>query len=124
MYGCSIGIYEEKESKDSSEESSDEENYDYSGYDDMIDDVADDLQEGLTEDFNNEVVSLVNDEEAKGTLKAIVNDLDNKRGLAFMPSVVLSNEITNQYLEKLGFSWPEITFDYIEKIIRIILSSN
>lgn len=80
-----------------------------------------DVLELSSEEFNQKVVELSKDDHSKDTLKAIVNDLDSKRGLSFMPSVILSNHITNEYLAKLNFHWPEITFDYINKSIQIIL---
>ena len=79
------------------------------------------IQELPTEEFNQKVISLSKDEKAKTSLKAIVNDLDSKHGLAFMPSVIITNEITNQYLKKLNFTWPKINFDYINRLIQIIL---
>ncbi len=74
-----------------------------------------------TDEFNKKVVELSENESTKDSLKAIVNDLDNKRGLSFMPSVIITNDITNKYLAKLGFTWPHISFDYINKSLQIIL---
>ena len=70
--------------------------------------------------FNQRIVELSQNDETKASLKAVVNDLDNKKGLAFMPSVILDNKITNKYLHRLSFEWPEISFDYIKKILSSI----
>lgn len=75
-----------------------------------------------SDDFNQKIAELSQNNNSNDSLKAIVNDLDNKHGLSFMPSVIISNAITNKYLLKLGFTWPKITFDYINKFIQIILN--
>ena len=73
-----------------------------------------------SEIFSKQLISLSQSVEMQNSLKAVVNDLDSKHGLSFMPSVVPNNEITNSYLKKLGFKWPEISFDYINKTLKTI----
>ena len=76
-----------------------------------------------TESFNSEIVRLSKDSKSKETLKAVVNDLDSKNGLSFMPSVIQNNDITNEYLYKLGIIWPKISFEYIKNSL-IYMSKN
>lgn len=74
-----------------------------------------------SEEFNKRIVELSQDDTAKNSLKAIVNDLDSKKGLSFMPSVIPDNKITNGYLNAFNLEWPTTTIDYIKKLIQIIL---
>ena len=73
-----------------------------------------------SEIFSKQLIGLSQSVEMQNSLKAVVNDLDSKHGLSFMPSVVPNNEITNSYLKKLGFKWPEISFDYVNKTLKTI----
>ena len=50
-------------------------------------------------------------------LKGIVNDLDDNLGLAFNSTVNQKNLYTNSYLTKVGFDWPNVDIQYIQKII-------
>jgi hypothetical protein len=86
----------------------------------MLKDVNINVKELPSDVFLEDVKEISQNDEYKGTLKAVVNDLDNKKGLGFMPSVILDNKITNKYLEELGFKWPHITFDYINETLKIM----
>lgn len=77
-----------------------------------------------TDTFNAEVVKLSKKTESKETLKAVINDLDTKTGLSFMPSVIQNNDITNEYLYKLGIIWPNVTYEYIEKSLKHMKKNN
>jgi amino acid adenylation domain-containing protein/thioester reductase-like protein len=70
------------------------------------------------DEFNERVTNLSNDPASHETLKAVINDLDSKKGLSFMPSVITDNQITNSILHSLDLNWPEITADYIKRIIE------
>lgn len=68
-------------------------------------------------DFKQQILALSNSHPEENILKGIVNDLDDTLGLSFSASVNQKNLYTNSCLEKLNFEWPEITLEYIKKII-------
>ena len=68
-------------------------------------------------DFKQKIVTLSNQNPEENILKGIVNDLDDTLGLSFNATVNQKNLNTNSCLEKLNFEWPEITPEYIQKII-------
>ena len=53
-------------------------------------------------------------------LKGFINNIDDEKGLLFNSTVEQKNQFTNDYLTTISFKWPEITYDYFEKIIKII----
>lgn len=68
-------------------------------------------------DFKQKIVALSNQHPEENILKGIVNDLDDTLGLSFSATVNQKNLNTNSCLEKLNFEWPEVTTEYIQKII-------
>ena len=68
-------------------------------------------------EFKQKIVNLSNEYPEENILKGIVNDLDDNLGLSFSATVNQKNINTNSCLENLNFKWPEITEEYIEKII-------
>jgi thioester reductase-like protein len=79
-----------------------------------------DIQVELLEanEFNERLINLSHEASSQDTLKAVINDLDSKKGLSFMPSVVPDNHITNSVLNLLGLKWPEISIEYIKKLLE------
>lgn len=71
-------------------------------------------------DFKQTILALSNNHPEENILKGIVNDLDDTLGLSFSASVNQKNLYTNSCLEKLNFTWPEVTPEYIEKIIEYL----
>lgn len=71
-------------------------------------------------EFKQKIVTLSNQYPEENILKGIVNDLDDTLGLSFSSTVNQKNTNTNSCLEKLNFEWPEITSEYIEKIIAYL----
>ncbi len=59
----------------------------------------------------------------KNILKGVVNDLDENLGLSFISTVNQQNNFTNLILNNLGFNWPSISCDYIEKILDYLKSN-
>ena len=55
------------------------------------------------------------------TSASAINYYNNTGGEAYIFSDVVNNDITNDYLSQLSFSWPDISFDYIKKSLQIIL---
>lgn len=71
-------------------------------------------------EFKQKIVALSNQYPEENILKGIVNDLDDTLGLSFAATVNQKNLNTNSCLETLNFEWPEITEEYIEKIINYL----
>lgn len=71
-------------------------------------------------EFKQKIVALSNQHPEENILKGIVNDLDDTLGLSFSATVNQKNLHTNSCLEKLNFHWPEVTTDYIQKIISYL----
>ena len=67
--------------------------------------------------FKQKILELSNQNLNENILKGIVNDLDDNLGLAFNSTVNQKNLYTNSYLDKVGFNWPNIDIQYIQKII-------
>ncbi len=67
--------------------------------------------------FQQKIVALSNQYPEENILKGIINDLDDTLGLSFRSTVNPQNLYTNSCLEKLNFEWPNITTEYIRKII-------
>ncbi len=75
-------------------------------------------------DFNEKIISLEKSHPHENILKGIVNDLDKENGLSFATTINQQNFATNYYLEKLHFSWPMISKEYINKIIEYMRFNN
>ncbi len=67
--------------------------------------------------FKQKILELSNQNLNENILKGIVNDLDDNLGLAFNSTVNQKNLYTNSYLTKVGFDWPNVDIQYIQKII-------
>lgn len=68
--------------------------------------------------FKKDILDLSIKYPEENILKGIVNDLDDNTGLSFSSTVQQKNTNTNYYLNKLGFTWPNIDKNYIIKIIE------
>ena len=44
--------------------------------------------------------------------------------LVYKSNVTLNNSFTNEFLNKIGFAWPEITEDYIVKYLDYLKDIN
>ena len=68
-------------------------------------------------EFKHKLLALSNQYPEENILKGIVNDLDDTLGLSFSASVNQQNHHTNDCLENLDFKWPDVSEEYIKKII-------
>ena len=57
-------------------------------------------------------------------LSGIINDFDENKMLVYKSNVTLNNSFTNEFLNKIGFAWPEITEDYIVKYLDYLKDIN
>lgn len=76
------------------------------------------VQIKTAKEFHDEM--MVKIQQDTNILKGVVNDLDSKEGLSFHLTIDQRNDITNAYLKKLGFEWPNVDEKYIQKIINYI----
>lgn len=54
----------------------------------------------------------------KEKMYGIINDIDQNNQLKFNTSVFLDSKYTIDYLNRIGFEWPKINIEYIEKILN------
>ncbi|MGE5329181.1 MAG: thioester reductase domain-containing protein [Deltaproteobacteria bacterium] len=70
------------------------------------------------DEFKQLIRKVTADESMKNNLKGIINDFDEESQLKFSTSVKLDSQITVSYLKQLGFEWPSINAEYMQKIIN------
>ncbi len=73
-----------------------------------------------TEKFKEMIKNLLNDSENKNILNHLINDFDQNLNLDYEGKIKLTSSFTVEFLNKLGFEWPEINSTYIRYIISII----
>lgn len=66
------------------------------------------------EHLNNSLFSNSNSDK----VSVLLNDLDSNRNLVYETNLKVTNKFTLKFLSKADFTWPEITKDYIEKILK------
>lgn len=69
------------------------------------------------EKFAQFVIKLSQTKEGKDILSGIITDLHADRNLNYRSNIRLDSTFTVNYLSKLGFSWPEVDLDYLDKIL-------
>jgi hypothetical protein len=68
--------------------------------------------------FTEALNQFLQDDILKDSISGIIPDLDNKKNLNLISNVLPVADFTTQYLETLGFSWPPIDLEYIQKYIE------
>lgn len=68
--------------------------------------------------FKKLINRILSDKSNNDDLKGIINDFDEENQLSFKTTVKLDCEATVSYLKQLGFEWPIINAEYINKIIN------
>lgn len=74
------------------------------------------------EQFENEIKKIYADPHRKDLLTGIINDLNFSRSIGLQHSPTIDSSITREYLQQLGFEWPEVNFEYLEKVIKYMKS--
>lgn len=69
------------------------------------------------EDFMNTIHLLSSDINNQQKLSGIINDFTKDNDLVYSHIIKQDNTITCKYLENLGFTWPNLSLDYINKLI-------
>ena len=70
--------------------------------------------------FTSLMKSKLNDEKNISNLSFILNDLDSNNKLVYDSKIKITNGISKKFLDKIGFSWPQITKEYIINLIKNI----
>ena len=69
------------------------------------------------EEFAKLIRSTINSQQSH-IFEALLNDLDQNDQIQYDSNIRIENSLTVQYLQRLGFEWPEIDSAYIEGYLR------
>lgn len=69
-------------------------------------------------EFNAHISRLSQTKEGKDMLIGLVSDLSIHKSLNYNNSITVDSAFTIQYLNQVGFAWPEIDVDYLSKILN------
>ena len=50
----------------------------------------------------------------------IINDLDKNNKLVYNSQIKITNKLSQEFLDEIGFDWPNITKNYIINLIKNI----
>ena len=73
------------------------------------------LEPVTNEVFSQTITTFLNDSQLKNKISGIITDLTKNKLLNYSSQNVINADITNQFLTKIGFSWPILDFEYIKK---------
>ena len=72
--------------------------------------------EPVTDDiFSKTVTTFLNDTNLKNKISGIATDLTKNKLLNYFSQNLINADITNSFLNKIGFSWPILDFEYFKK---------
>ena len=67
--------------------------------------------------FKEKVTTILKDKELRKNISGIMTDLDENKLLDLINNIIPNSEFTQKYLKALGFEWPEIDQEYINKYL-------
>lgn len=70
------------------------------------------------EDFSKAITTFLNSESLRNDISGIITDLDKNKLLNLINNILPASDFTQSYLKLLGFSWPKIDINYINKYIQ------
>lgn len=70
------------------------------------------------QEFSRKVSSFLKNPVLRNEMNGIVTDLDSEKKLKIVSNILIDANFTTCYLEKIGFTWPEINQEYIGKYIN------
>jgi len=76
------------------------------------------IREVTDDEFRNKINYALKDQNLKNEINGIITDLDESKLLNLINTVIPNCELTQNYLENIGFKWPIIDEKYIEKYIE------
>ena len=68
--------------------------------------------------FSETLNQFLQDDTLKDSISGIIPDLDNKKNLNLISNVLPIADFTEKYLDTLGFKWPLIDIEYIQRYIE------
>lgn len=72
------------------------------------------------EKFKTKVRKMLKNSKTKEDLKFLINDFDKELHLTYFTDIIIKSENTIKYLEKIDFSWPNITDRYLMNFINLL----
>ena len=72
------------------------------------------------ETFKNKIRKILKNPKTKENLNFLINDFDKQLHLTYFTDIIIKSEKTIKYLEKIGFSWPNITDRYLTNFINLL----
>lgn len=70
-----------------------------------------------TFEFKQLVEGIASDKDRKKLLAGLVTDFDQDKTLHYSSSIKVDSDYTQQYLNHLGFEWPSVTVEYLQKLV-------
>lgn len=77
-----------------------------------------DIRLVTNDEFTSRINEFLKDKNLRNQISGIINDLDKNKSINLVSSIIINSDFSKNYLEKIGFKWPEITEDYIQKFIE------
>ncbi len=74
--------------------------------------------------FKSMIKKVLDNPEAQNDLSGIINDLNETYDLIYEKDVDLNSNLTQFFLQRLGFEWPKLDENYIEKYINYMKKIN
>ena len=84
----------------------------------IFNDLFDNIRILDNADFLQEIDRILKSKKHNEILHGIINDFDENRLLVYDSKVKLKSDFSIKYLEKIDFSWPIITRDYLEGFLK------
>ena len=56
--------------------------------------------------FKNKLKNLLNNSDKNDFVKFLINDIDKDLHLSYKTNIIIKSDFTINYLDKLGFHWP------------------
>lgn len=72
------------------------------------------------EGFNDKIKELINSNIKSEAFNNLLNDFDENMNLSYTSNIILKSSFSKNYLKNIGFNWPEIDTNYIQKLIICI----
>lgn len=72
------------------------------------------------EQFKNIIENILQDSNKKSYLEGIINDFNKDKKLVYESPVKIKSDFTKIFLEKIGFSWPDIDKNYIYNYLKYL----
>ena len=99
-------------------------NIDISYFIDTLNKFYDKINIVSNEDFLQTIDKILANPDNKNILSGIINDFDENRLIVYSSPVKIKSDFTVKYLSKIGFDWPELKEEYIEKFLKFFDNLN